>query len=203
MIPFHWMDVAIPIGLTGVWVFLFVRQYRSRALFPLNDPYFKEAFAMKPTDPGGHGHTPSRRYDDGIVHHPHDDGQGHDDLHNVDVAHEHQDVDVRAVATSAAVLVIVSVASLLFTIVLFNFFESEAASRQVGLSPLTAEPTDMPKTSTSPIFSQGVPAPPLLTTKRRCWRRYGTNSGTGSRAAAGWTKRPGSRTCRSPRPRSC
>jgi hypothetical protein len=43
--PIHWMDLAIPIGLTAVWLFLFTRQLRSRALFPYNDPYFKEAFA--------------------------------------------------------------------------------------------------------------------------------------------------------------
>ena len=43
--PIHWMDFAIPIGLTAIWLFLFVRQLRSRALFPANDPYFKEAFA--------------------------------------------------------------------------------------------------------------------------------------------------------------
>jgi hypothetical protein len=45
IIPMHWMDIAIPVGLAGVWLFLFARQLRSRALFPLNDPYFKEAFA--------------------------------------------------------------------------------------------------------------------------------------------------------------
>jgi hypothetical protein len=43
--PIHWMDVAIPAGLVGVWFFLFARQLRSRALLPLNDPFFKEAFA--------------------------------------------------------------------------------------------------------------------------------------------------------------
>jgi hypothetical protein len=43
--PIHWMDVALPAGLTGVWVFLFARNLRSRALLPLNDPFFKEAFA--------------------------------------------------------------------------------------------------------------------------------------------------------------
>ena len=43
--PMHWMDVAIPVGLTALWVFLFVRQLRSRSLFPMNDPYLKEAFA--------------------------------------------------------------------------------------------------------------------------------------------------------------
>jgi hypothetical protein len=45
LIPVHWMDLAIPIGLVGLWIFLFVRQLRARALFPVNDPYFKETFA--------------------------------------------------------------------------------------------------------------------------------------------------------------
>ena len=43
--PMHWMDIAIPVGLAGVWLFFFARQLRSRALVPVNDPYFKEAFA--------------------------------------------------------------------------------------------------------------------------------------------------------------
>jgi hypothetical protein len=43
--PIHWMDVALPVGLAGVWFFLFARNLRSRALLPLNDPFFKEAFA--------------------------------------------------------------------------------------------------------------------------------------------------------------
>jgi hypothetical protein len=43
--PIHWMDVALPVGLMGVWLFLFTRNLRSRALLPLNDPFFKEAFA--------------------------------------------------------------------------------------------------------------------------------------------------------------
>jgi len=43
--PIHWMDIAIPAGLVGVWLLVFTRNLRSRALMPLNDPYFKEAFA--------------------------------------------------------------------------------------------------------------------------------------------------------------
>jgi len=43
--PIHWMDIALPVGLTGVWMFLFARNLRSRPLLPLNDPFFKEAFA--------------------------------------------------------------------------------------------------------------------------------------------------------------
>jgi hypothetical protein len=41
----HWMDVVIPVGLAGLWVFLFARLLRSRPLLPTNDPYFKEIFA--------------------------------------------------------------------------------------------------------------------------------------------------------------
>jgi hypothetical protein len=43
--PIHWMDIALPLGLTGAWLFLFVRHLRSRTLLPLNDPFFKEVFA--------------------------------------------------------------------------------------------------------------------------------------------------------------
>jgi hypothetical protein len=39
------MDIALPVGLAGVWMFLFARNLRSRALLPLNDPFFKEALA--------------------------------------------------------------------------------------------------------------------------------------------------------------
>jgi hypothetical protein len=38
------MDIVIPAGLLGLWLFMFVRNLRSRALLPLNDPFFKEAF---------------------------------------------------------------------------------------------------------------------------------------------------------------
>ena len=43
--PIHWMDITLPLGLLGVWLFVFTRNLRSRALMPRNDPYFKEAFA--------------------------------------------------------------------------------------------------------------------------------------------------------------
>jgi hypothetical protein len=47
-LPVHWMDIVLPIGLAGVWLFLFTRHLRSRALLPFNDPYFKETFAHEP-----------------------------------------------------------------------------------------------------------------------------------------------------------
>ena len=39
------MDIAVPVGLTGIWLFVFTRNLRSRSMLPVNDPYFKEAFA--------------------------------------------------------------------------------------------------------------------------------------------------------------
>ena len=41
--PIHWMDVAIPVGMAGLWMFVFVRNLASRSLLPVNDPYLKEA----------------------------------------------------------------------------------------------------------------------------------------------------------------
>jgi len=43
--PIHWLDITLPLGLCGIWVFVFARNLRSRAVLPVNDPYFKEAFA--------------------------------------------------------------------------------------------------------------------------------------------------------------
>jgi hypothetical protein len=43
--PIHWMDIALPAGLFGLWLFVFARNLRAWPLMPLNDPYFKEAFA--------------------------------------------------------------------------------------------------------------------------------------------------------------
>lgn len=41
--PIHWMDVAAIVGLGGIWLFVFARQLKTRALVPYKDPYFKEA----------------------------------------------------------------------------------------------------------------------------------------------------------------
>ncbi len=40
--PIHWMDVAAIVGLGGLWLFVWARQLKSRALLPHKDPYFKE-----------------------------------------------------------------------------------------------------------------------------------------------------------------
>jgi hypothetical protein len=42
-LPIHWMDVAAVLGLGGIWLFVWARLVKSRALLPYKDPYFKEA----------------------------------------------------------------------------------------------------------------------------------------------------------------
>jgi hypothetical protein len=40
--PVSIANVFLPIGMFGIWVFLFARSLRSLPLLPANDPYFKE-----------------------------------------------------------------------------------------------------------------------------------------------------------------
>jgi hypothetical protein len=41
----HWMDLALPAGLGGVWLALFARNLTTHPLLPVNDPGFEEALA--------------------------------------------------------------------------------------------------------------------------------------------------------------
>jgi hypothetical protein len=39
----HWMDLAAPLGVLGIWLFVFLGQLTRRPLLPVNDPEFAEA----------------------------------------------------------------------------------------------------------------------------------------------------------------
>ncbi len=41
----HWMDIAAPIGLGGLWLAMFIWQLGERPLLPLHDPNLQEAIA--------------------------------------------------------------------------------------------------------------------------------------------------------------
>jgi hypothetical protein len=47
---FHWMDIAAPLGIGGLWVWMFLSQLGRRPLFPVGDPYLREALQSS----GGH-----------------------------------------------------------------------------------------------------------------------------------------------------
>ena len=51
-VPVSLANVGIPIGLGGLWVFLFAMQLRKYPLVPVNDPYFRNMIA----NPQGGGH---------------------------------------------------------------------------------------------------------------------------------------------------
>ena len=40
---FHWLDLATLVGLGGIWLALFIGQFKTRSLVPVNDPYLAEA----------------------------------------------------------------------------------------------------------------------------------------------------------------
>lgn len=46
----HWLDVAAPIGIGGVWLWLFLTQLAGRPLLPVRDPHLAEALESA----GGH-----------------------------------------------------------------------------------------------------------------------------------------------------
>ena len=105
----------------------------------------------------------SSQFDDGVIHHPHDAGQGYDDLHNEEVAHEHIDVNVRGLITSAIVLVTIAVVTWVAMLLLFRYMESFAAANDPPVSPLARAATQMPKTTNeSPYFSTGAEGPALI-----------------------------------------
>lgn len=99
---------------------------------------------MKHTDPAAHHYTP-------------------EELHNEDVAHEHTDINIRAIVTfgvSLAVIVI-AVAALMYG--LFRWLDRSAESRDAQVSPLAAPAAQMPPTTVqSPVFGT-APQPQLLT----------------------------------------
>jgi hypothetical protein len=104
------------------------------------------------------------RFDDGVPHKHHEPGE-EDLLHNVDVEHEHADVDLRAVIGSAIVLLVVVVASQLLMWALFVVFDKQAAANEPSVSPLAAPPATMPKNQmgTAIFTPETVAGPHLLT----------------------------------------
>ncbi|MGH7899257.1 MAG: hypothetical protein ACREQQ_14980, partial [Candidatus Binatia bacterium] len=45
----HWLDLAAPAGIGGLWLWVFLSQLKAQPVLPLHDPFMKEAF-----ESGGH-----------------------------------------------------------------------------------------------------------------------------------------------------
>ncbi|HET7218915.1 MAG TPA: hypothetical protein VFJ02_12755 [Vicinamibacterales bacterium] len=89
-----------------------------------------------------------------------------DELHNDDVAHEHSDINIQAVITSAAVVAMVCLMTAALMYGLFWFvFEKQAQERDPKLSPLALPATVMPPTTTAQPTFGSAPDPKLLTSE--------------------------------------
>ncbi len=92
------------------------------------------------------------------------------ELHDVGVAHEHSDINVRAVIIFAAGLVTVAIIVQVAMWLLFGVFERQAVANDPVVSPLAAPETVMPKnTAGSPYFG-GAAGPQLVTDEPRLLR---------------------------------
>jgi hypothetical protein len=111
---------------------------------------------MTPTD-----HHPPSKAPAGPGGHHHDDHlYDQSELHNEDVAHEHSDVNVRAVIAFAVGLAIVVSVCALVVLGLFNVLEHQAAANDPVMSPLAQPASQLP------------PEPRLLTNERQVLHRF-------------------------------
>jgi hypothetical protein len=108
---------------------------------------------MTPTDPtppktaSGQGPTPPGARPDVHAHdrfHAQHGHAEHDGLYNEDVAHEHSDVNVRALLLSAVALAAVVAACAAAVYGLLVVFEGRAAANDRALSPLARQATPYP-----------------------------------------------------------
>lgn len=97
----------------------------------------------------------------------HDDHLYDDELHNEDVAHEHSDVNVRAVLTFAFGLAAIVIASAIAMRGLFVVFERMAAAQDPVVSPL------------APPAGQLPPEPRLLINERKNLQEFRAQQAAG------------------------
>ena len=91
-------------------------------------------------------------------------------LHNEDVAHEHSDVNVRALMLSAVGLAVVVAVCAGIVYVLFGVFERQAAARDQVVTPLATPATSYSTPAEAP--AQLPPEPRLLTNEPQNLERF-------------------------------
>jgi len=46
-VHFHWLDIAAPVGIGGIWLAAFYAQLKKRSLAPLPDPFAEAEQALE------------------------------------------------------------------------------------------------------------------------------------------------------------
>jgi hypothetical protein len=94
------------------------------------------------------------------------------ELHNEDVAHEHTDVNIKAILMFAAGLVVVAAVVHVLMAVMFGWLERQAKKNDPQLSPLSAAAPEMPeRTRESPFFGHARGGAQLLTNEPMALRK--------------------------------
>jgi hypothetical protein len=118
---------------------------------PPPPPSPKASARQGPEAQAGHG--------PGASHHHYSQAE----LHNEDVAHEHSDINVRAIVISAVTLAAVTAVVFVLMWGAFRILDEQARQHDPEVSPLAAQPTEMPsQQSDIPAFGN-APTPQLLT----------------------------------------
>lgn len=105
---------------------------------------------MKPTDDGvprsvaGHHHS-------------------QEEMHNIDVAHEHTDINVRAIIGAALGLAAITAAVFILVGGMFRLLDRQGRENDPPVSPLAVEPSKMPTHVAGPAPFGTAPGPQLLT----------------------------------------
>jgi len=150
---------------------------------------------MKPTDPPPpEDRAPARQApppQPGSGH-PHDAHEyGPDDLHNEGVAHEHSDVNVRAILSFAGIVTVVSIVCAVLVWGMFGFFERQAAGRDPKMSPLAVPATQMPPTTTGAFAFGGAQHQPQLLTNEPAALRQHRQEEEAQLQGYGWVNQSG------------
>lgn len=100
--------------------------------------------------------------DDGVPHGRAGHHHSAEEMHNVHVAHEHVDINIRALIQAALALAVITAGVFVLMGVLFRVLDNRARANDPSVSPLAAQPTQMPAQIKGPVPFGNAPKPQLL-----------------------------------------
>ena len=101
--------------------------------------------------------------DDGVPRSHAGHRHSEEEMHNVDVAHEHADIDISGIVSAAIGLAAITAVAFVLMGGLFRLLDSRARKADPIVSPLAAAPTQMPRHIAGPEPFGAAPGPQLLT----------------------------------------
>ena len=111
----------------------------------------------------------------------HDDGvpRGHagqhhslEELHNEYVAHEHSDINIRAIIGAAVAMVVITAVVSGLMVITFRVLEGQAKANDPEMSPLAVPATKMPAHVKGPAPFGTAPKPQLLTNEEAVLQQH-------------------------------